>query len=162
HFVDAVITFANYVYSRYNLKTVFIPMQKIYDYEISKQAVAKIESATILERDFSADELLGLCADAVFLAGMRLHSIIYAFKAGTPAIGIAYDPKVKAVIEEFGQKFCADVASVTAEQLKSFADEIIANRSVISAQISEKSAELAKKSFLNAECAVALLNENMF
>jgi polysaccharide pyruvyl transferase CsaB len=38
-----------------------------------------------------------------WLVGMRLHALILAIKAGLPVAGIAYDPKVTHVLQEFGQ-----------------------------------------------------------
>lgn len=46
---------------------------------------------------------LALIGAADLLIGMRLHSLIMALSAQVPVIGIAYDPKVKAVMEEFNQ-----------------------------------------------------------
>jgi glycosyltransferase involved in cell wall biosynthesis/GT2 family glycosyltransferase len=39
------------------------------------------------------------CFDLVL--GMRLHSLVGALHAGTPAVGIMYDPKVKALLERY-------------------------------------------------------------
>jgi polysaccharide pyruvyl transferase CsaB len=40
------------------------------------------------------------CFDLVL--GMRLHSLVGALHAGTPAVGIKYDPKVRALLDRYG------------------------------------------------------------
>ncbi|MBU6451339.1 MAG: polysaccharide pyruvyl transferase CsaB [Cyanobacteria bacterium REEB67] len=37
------------------------------------------------------------------VVGMRLHSLIMALSAGVPVVGIAYDPKVSRILEQFEQ-----------------------------------------------------------
>lgn len=73
--------------------------------------------------------VLGHCRG---LIGMRLHAIILALKAGIPVAGIAYDPKVSHVLEEFKQPcliLTKDVPEIEwSEGVKSFvsgADELV-------------------------------------
>lgn len=58
-----------------------------------------------LELDFSLIEKpsqwLALISQADFLVGMRLHSLIMALSQNVPVAGLAYDPKVSHVLEEF-------------------------------------------------------------
>ncbi|MBK9203411.1 MAG: polysaccharide pyruvyl transferase family protein [Candidatus Obscuribacter sp.] len=67
----------------------------------------------------AAQSVAGSIRAADLLIGMRLHSLIMALSAEVPVIGIAYDPKVKAVMEEFNQpilpyqsKSAADCAAI--------------------------------------------------
>ncbi|MBX9941529.1 MAG: polysaccharide pyruvyl transferase CsaB [Candidatus Obscuribacterales bacterium] len=58
-----------------------------------------------LELDFALIEKpsqwLALISQVDFLVGMRLHSLIMALSQNVPVAGLAYDPKVSHVLEEF-------------------------------------------------------------
>jgi len=45
---------------------------------------------------------LAFLTDLEFLWGMRLHSLVVAVSMGIPAIGISYDPKIRALCRETG------------------------------------------------------------
>ncbi len=46
---------------------------------------------------------LAILSQLDLLVGMRLHALIMALKSGIPVVGIAYDPKVRHVLTQFGQ-----------------------------------------------------------
>ena len=71
----------------------------------------------VVEKCLSAREFLALMliADRVF--SMRLHGLICAFAVGTPMVGLSYDPKVDAFMEQAG---CGDYCL-------SYDDEDLAN-----------------------------------
>jgi len=86
-----------------------LPLQKNQDTEplaYFRECYQKLGGKT-LEPDTSLlarpSQWLALLGAADLLIGMRLHSLIMALSAEVPVIGIAYDPKVKAVMEEFNQ-----------------------------------------------------------
>ena len=47
-------------------------------------------------------ELAALVAGCDAVLGMRLHSLVFAAMAGVPAVGLAYDPKVTALLSRLG------------------------------------------------------------
>lgn len=61
----------------------------------------------VLKLDLSSLTLPGqwlkLLGSLDCLIGMRLHSLIMALANGRPTLGLAYDPKVEAVLKEFNQ-----------------------------------------------------------
>lgn len=50
----------------------------------------------------SPQDLLGVVGVLDLVVGVRLHALIFAAAVGTPAIGLAYDPKVSAFMSERG------------------------------------------------------------
>ena len=55
----------------------------------------------------TACEFLALSAQAKMVFSMRLHGLICAFAAGTPMLGLSYDPKVDAFMEQAGcSRYC--------------------------------------------------------
>jgi polysaccharide pyruvyl transferase CsaB len=63
--------------------------------------------------------LAGILGEAAFAVTMRLHACILAAAAGTPAVVVDYDPKVRAFAEQTGQAGFA----VTADALESVQGE---------------------------------------
>ena len=81
-------------------------------YPEDMDAIAKL-SARMAARSYCIDKLLtarefmalAALADRVF--SMRLHGLICAMAMGTPMIGLSYDPKVDAFMEQAGlEKYC--------------------------------------------------------
>jgi len=86
----------------------FVPAHFPDDNDASKRVAEFMAcESSCVDRCLSAHEFLGLtaCADRVF--SMRLHGLICAMAMGTPFIGLSYDPKVDAFMEQAGlTKFC--------------------------------------------------------
>ena len=88
---------------KYGLTPIFIAMQRTTDLPLIEKIVEKIpELEPIVASELSASEIASIFEKCEFIVGMRLHSIIYATVAGTPAICISYDPKVNAIADEIG------------------------------------------------------------
>jgi polysaccharide pyruvyl transferase WcaK-like protein len=86
-----------------------LPLQPLQDYGITQDFKKLLleHGCSVIEIDYAQLslpsqwlELFGLC-DLVI--SMRLHALIMALKEGVPVIGLAYDPKVLRLIEEFDQ-----------------------------------------------------------
>ena len=60
------------------------------------------ERPRCLDRCLDAHEFIKLTARADMVFSMRLHGLICAFAAGTPMLGLSYDPKVDAFMEQAG------------------------------------------------------------
>ncbi|HEY9788140.1 MAG TPA: polysaccharide pyruvyl transferase CsaB [Candidatus Obscuribacterales bacterium] len=88
---------------------VLLPLQESLDNEYLGLAEAawkaKGRPAFLLQtaRLERPSQWLSLMAQFDIVVAMRLHAGIMALKAGVPVVGIAYDPKVQSVLEEFGQ-----------------------------------------------------------
>ena len=60
-----------------------------------------------IDRCLTAHEFLALVAFTDRVFSMRLHGLICAMAAGTPMIGLSYDPKVDAFMEQAGlERYC--------------------------------------------------------
>lgn len=72
----------------------------------------------VLGTELSPAETLAAVTTADLVVGMRLHSMIFAAVAGVPAVGLAYDPKVRLAMERMGLgDQVTDLAEVTADWL---------------------------------------------
>ena len=159
-FEEKIARFADYVKERYKLEPVCIAMQPQYDLDISKRVSAKIKSgATVLIKRYSVDEMLNIVQNSEFVLGMRLHTLIYAAKAGVPVIALGYGPKVEGIMDYMKQDFMTSVENVQYENIISYVDTIMENKDEISKKLKEQSKILKEKAGLNAKHAIALLEE---
>ena len=153
-----IAEFADAVSQKYGIIPLVVPMQDIYDKEISERIAKKINSRCgLLECGLPPKTMMGIVGRAKFVVGMRLHTLIYAVKNSVPAIALDYDPKVDAVMESVGQSFSMKVENIDVKKLCSLADEIIANREEICSQLSEKSQQYNVLAEKNVEMAIDLL-----
>ncbi len=123
---DLVAKAAEYAYRRYNLIPVFLPIETPKDIEIGRS------TADMLPRDVPRYvctkrhqdvELIGMLGKMQLVCGMRLHSLIFATAAATPAIGISYDVKVDSFIREIESDACVKTEDLTEGILESFIDK---------------------------------------
>jgi polysaccharide pyruvyl transferase CsaB len=88
---------------------VALPMQPSADVAPSEAVIRDIPGARLLGAELELDEVLDAIGSARLVIGMRLHALILAAAAGTPAVGISYDPKVDAFANRAGQPVIARV-----------------------------------------------------
>jgi polysaccharide pyruvyl transferase CsaB len=60
------------------------------------------ERALVVQRPLSPGELAGLLGRCERVLAMRFHAVLFALAAGVPAVGLAYDPKVSALLADAG------------------------------------------------------------
>ncbi len=90
---------------RYGARILLLPFHQPADLPVARELQALIgPGARVAGEGLPPLELAGVVAGLDFLLGMRLHALIFAALAGVPFAGIAYDPKVTALLALFGQK----------------------------------------------------------
>ncbi|MBO5135961.1 MAG: polysaccharide pyruvyl transferase CsaB [Clostridia bacterium] len=159
-FADRIGGFANKISERYGLVPVFIPMQISVDGELTKEIMSKVkgQKAVILS-SCGPEMLMGILKKAEFVLGMRLHILIYSAKAGTPVIGLDYDPKVRATMEYLGQDYIENVEETNVKRLELFAEKVMEDTAGIRENLMENSDKFKKLAEKNAELAIKLLRE---
>jgi polysaccharide pyruvyl transferase CsaB len=101
--LEAVAQAADAAAARLGGVAVFVPMQFPDDLDASRRVVARMRRrAVVVERRLPARELPSLFAGLDVLVGMRLHALIFAALAGTPLVGVSYDPKVDHFVRSLG------------------------------------------------------------
>jgi polysaccharide pyruvyl transferase CsaB len=84
-----------------------VTMQTPDDEELARQvaqAIGKPDRFVVQPALWSANQLLGVLSRCRLVVGMRLHALIFAAAAGTPSLGIVYDPKVEQFVKMTGQE----------------------------------------------------------
>ena len=86
---------------KYSTNTVLVSMQPKRDEAVSRKVADMMEtgayvipSAGLLPRD-----IMGVIGRSCLVLSMRLHSLIFAGRMAVPAVGLVYDPKVKAYLK---------------------------------------------------------------
>lgn len=150
--------FADYVSEKYSLRAVFVPMQPTFDTEISKRVISLMKHQGILATSAqSAEQIIEIISGAEFIAGMRLHTLIYAASRAVPSIGLIYDPKIPAVMDYMGQYMTVNVRSLDIDALCGFADKIMQNRAELCEKLKANTDRLCTLAQKNTDMAISLI-----
>ncbi len=146
---------------KYDLTPVFIPLKKPEDSDFSKTLQSKMSTKSyVLENSYTAEEIVGIFGNCELTIGMRLHSIIYAATAGTPAIGISYDPKVSGFIDYIGTSVSLELDEANKGEISQIADEIMKNREKIKEDLKNKAEEFKEKTQKTAKIAMNFIKKD--
>ncbi|NLC07142.1 MAG: polysaccharide pyruvyl transferase CsaB, partial [Syntrophomonadaceae bacterium] len=103
-FKAAVAEAADYL-TEQGWEVVFVPLHYPDDLAATRDIVGQMQyPSRIIEERLSVQEVMQELATFDLLVGMRLHSLIFAAALGVPMLGISYDPKVNAFLEQLGEK----------------------------------------------------------
>ena len=159
-FCAAVAQAADYAKDRYNLNCVFIQMQPARDGKITTACAAAMKNGScIIDECLPPAQMLGIVSGAELVLAMRLHTLIYAAKCKTPVIGISYDPKVDSIMEYMGQDFRIPADGLNPLTLCRYIDDIMQNRSEITAELAKVSDGAASLAMENARLALSLIDD---
>ena len=128
-FAEKIAVSCREISEKYGLVPIFIAMQRTTDLPLIEAIAEKIsELEPIIASEMSASEIASIFEKCEFIIGMRLHSIIYATVAGTPAICISYDPKVNAIADEIGLPNRIPAEKLTSVEIVEKASELLKNK----------------------------------
>ena len=162
-FEEEIAKFADYITQTYQYTALFIPMRPVEDSEISKRIMGFMKQPSIfLGERYTSDQLRGVVALSEFVLGMRLHTLIFAAKSGTPVIGLVYDSKIKVMMDALNQHYYRLVEDFRWEDLKSYADKIMANREQAIEEILTAGRRERAKAMLNTGYCLELLERGAF
>lgn len=150
---------ADWLWKQFALIPIFVPMQPQNDDTVCRQAMQETTApARFLAPDTAAD-LIGLSAGAQFVVGMRLHSLIYAVAAGTPILGISYDPKIDAFCRIVHQTTCVSADHISQEALRTHAAQLCSANDVIRRTMRETAHIMRERCREDATAAIQLLQK---
>jgi polysaccharide pyruvyl transferase CsaB len=146
---------------------IFIPFQNLSGYPlgddlaVAEEVIAQMhaaKNATILRGNYSPEVIAGILAQCDLVVGMRLHSLIFAAKAGVPTVGVIYDPKVANLMTSLGMgAYALDLNSLTPEQLWMTMNQAWSKRKQIRRSLMTRAGALKKLAKENARLAISLL-----
>ena len=125
HYHQLLSNAADFMIDRYDAVVVFVPMEaRVLDLQHSHavlSGMAHARRAMVLQREYTARQLLSLVGHFEFALGMRLHFLIFAALQRVPFVPLPYGPKISAFIDEFGLE-SPRVGEMNAGQLRSYVD----------------------------------------
>jgi polysaccharide pyruvyl transferase WcaK-like protein len=144
-------------------RVVFIPMHTIDpddDREMAKLIVSKMNfksEISIISKQYSSTEIMGVIASCSFLLGTRIHSIIAAAASNVPFVGVAYGSKLFGITESFNMnKYTLDLIGMDSDVVISLIKEAWKERDKIKLKLDRRVTELRRLVTLNADLAAKL------
>ena len=162
-FEKNIAVFADYIWQKYNLMPVFVPMHPSNDCDITKKIISMMTAKSkFIGTNYSTNNLLNLISNAEFILAMRLHTIIYAIQTATPILALIYDPKVKAIMKEVNQSLSISVENLNLTKLKSLASELLTNQNKIRSELQNYNTNFKELASQNTELALKLIDKKIF
>ena len=117
---------ADYVYEKYGLTPVFLPIERRLDVGAAQLAARGMKAPHyILEETGSSSHTIGLFARMQVVVSMRLHALVFSAGQGVPLVGVVYDPKISSFLSYIGQDLYTDLDHLTLEGLKTHLDAAV-------------------------------------
>jgi len=161
-YIEIIAKAADYIYEKYNLIPVFIPMQYPDDIDIINKITGKMKAKSyIIKNKYNVSTVFGIISRMEIMVGMRLHALIYAASLGVPVVGLSYEPKVEAFLNmvNLTESNTGDINELEYDKLREKFDYIWDKRDSIRQRLNDTMPVLKKKAFESAEIAVELIKE---
>lgn len=98
---------------------------------------------TVLESNYTPPELISLIGACDFFVGTRMHSNIFATRAGVPTVAISYQAKTNGIMKMLGlDGWWVDISEITSNNLVGLIERGLSNRDEIQAAIDQRVPEL--------------------
>ncbi len=112
-------TLADYVWEKYGLTPVFLPVEPRLDVPAAQLAAhyAKKAPCHIIERTGSSAHTIGLYSRMQVVVSMRLHALVFSAGQGVPLVGVVYDQKVSSFLSYIGQDLYCDLSEANLKTL---------------------------------------------
>ncbi|MDO5725493.1 MAG: polysaccharide pyruvyl transferase CsaB [Tissierellia bacterium] len=160
--IDKFAKLANILIEKTDYNLLFVPLHYPSDLEFSKSVIENIQDkdrAFLLKAKYEAEEIMAILSLCDLTLAMRLHSLVYSINAETPYIGIIYDPKVKALMEEMNIDLGADVSNFDADNFSKIVLESLENLEELKTKTIMGGEALREKAWKNIDNVLKLLGE---
>lgn len=154
---------ADFFIKEWNAVVLFVPMNygPFCDKYFIREVIGLMqfeEGSRILSGHYDPRELQGIFSMMDFFVAGRLHALILSSKVNVPGIVIMYEHKAKGFMDMLGlERFVLDINTLQYDGLVNAITEAWSQKDVIKRQFEEKLSAMEKRSFLNAELAMGLL-----
>ncbi len=129
----------------------FVPLEKSPwtdedDFEQAARLAGRLrhrDRAAVLTEALSPEETAGLLSACDLVVGMRLHALVFAACGGVPCVGLAYDPKVTALLASLGVPEAGlALPELTADALLAKVERALAEAPVLSQRLRQAAGRL--------------------
>lgn len=143
-----------------NVNIVFLPMQIPRDIKVCNNVMMHMKNKSyLLEKTYSASEIIGLIGKMELLMSMRLHTLIFSTIVLTPMFGLVYDPKVANFLKLVEQPFSEALSNLNEQKMLQAVTKLYDNRQIEREKLQKKSSVLKTKALQNAHLAIELLRK---
>ena len=144
---------------QYHAESVLIPFHYEEDLAVCRAIAERTDGAAVcLQEKYLSEDMLSVIGNMDILAGVRLHSLIYAAIMETPMIGISYDPKCTAFLRSVGMEPLSTRSEFTAERFEAAFPQALEQGKAQAARVTERVAALQSKLNANEDMICALLD----
>lgn len=153
---DMIVSAVHVIADRRGAVPLFIPFAP-EDVKLCRKLCDKAERGIVLPQ-MKAGHIISLIEKCSFTLGMRLHSAVFSSIAGTPAIMIAYDPKVASFARHayHPAPLDPDAEDISMRAIVSAAGSLYTNMNPARQTLRARTAELIKNSEADAALASQL------
>jgi polysaccharide pyruvyl transferase CsaB len=144
----------------------FVPFEKSPwgpkdDFELAARIRSRLRQpgcTAALSRPLPPGEAAGLLAGCDLVLGMRLHSLVFSAASGVPAVGLAYDPKVAALMDRLGTpEMTVGLSELSPTLLCEKMERALADRQAISGKLLAAAASQKRLAEEDLASAAAML-----
>jgi polysaccharide pyruvyl transferase CsaB len=133
------------------------------DWQVSKRvadALQQRERVAVIPDPLEPAQAVAALSSCNIALGMRLHSVLFAFMAGIPVVGLAYDPKVTAHMAAAGlEDFAVSQQDWHSEAIWQALTKARAKSEKLSAKLAKHVAALESRSRKTAELLIDLIEK---
>ena len=159
-FCQSIASICDKIYEESGRAIVFISMQSDKDVPISRKVQSMMKSPShILTGRFTAEELMGIMAQADAVLAMRLHALIFAARMNVPFAGLVYDPKVSAYTDALSMPSAGDVQGFDADSALQTITQVLEQRDEFAKILKLKTSELEKAAMQDPALLRAMLED---
>jgi len=138
---------------------VFIPMQAPHDATFSRRIMDAMQSpASLLRADLSPEAFIGTTGRMELVIAMRLHTMLFSAKAGTPVIGLICDPKIEYFAEKLDMPTAGPVETFDADKLFAQTQSVLTNNETHRTKLAKTVAEMNHQATQNGHLLAELLD----
>lgn len=165
HIAEALDT----MIERHQARVLFLPFQRVDwhltdDYAVAnlvRQQMRHQNESLVLKGSYTTQQKAAILAHCNMVLGMRLHSLIFAAKAGVPVVGLVYDPKVQNAMRQLeSERYAIELAALTTDELTRLLEEVYQRRGELAAGLEVTVKRLTRQAEENYSLAVELLKGN--
>ena len=145
--IKTLVEAGKYVEDKTGLPLVVVPLYPARDGKLCSTLSQKLNAPFIVPP--SPLHYAYLVGKSDFVVGMRYHSVVLSALKGKAFTALVYDPKVKALADEFGVKVVEDYGNMDFGTFKEVFDFNFARRADIVENLNKKTAELKERALQN-------------
>lgn len=150
------------VYDELGTEILFIPLhypEDVHFSELVQGRMARRNYSRVIRGNYSVKEVQGFVGICQMVIAMRLHSLIYGVTEKVPAVGIVYDPKVKAHLEQVGIEEYVEVEKMDEKKLLNDIIWVYRNKAILRNKLQYKHEEFLDLTRRNVDYVFELLDQ---